>query len=187
MVFLNKIYTRSGDAGETGIGDGTRVSKLDLRVVSGGSVDETNSFIGLAAATSENPELKSILARLQQWLFDLGADVSCPWNPQAESDRCPRISQSHVTWLEDQIDVFNESLTELESFVLPGGSITAAHLHIARSVCRRAELDVIRLNKVEDINPCAQIFLNRLSDLLFVLTRVANDNGQTDVLWTPGL
>ena len=186
MVRLNKIFTRTGDTGETAIGNGTRVSKLDLRIVAGGSVDETNSCIGVAASSCESPQILETLQRIQQWLFDLGADLSCPWEPNSEDDQISRVAARHILQLEQQIDTFNAPLSELKSFVLPGGSPCAARLHLARSVCRRAELDVIRLAQKETINPQIAVFLNRLSDLLFVLARVANDHGRKDVLWSPG-
>lgn len=186
MVRLTKIYTRTGDAGDTGIGDGSRVSKLDPRIVAGGSVDETNSWVGLSVTTCQDEDVRLVLTQLQQWLFDLGADVSCPFVPDSENDRCPRITAQHVIWMESEIDRFNERLSPLASFVLPGGSSAATHLHLARSVCRRAELDVLRLQQSATINPQVAVFLNRLSDLLFVLARVANDNGQSDVLWQLG-
>ncbi|MEQ9409627.1 MAG: cob(I)yrinic acid a,c-diamide adenosyltransferase [Fuerstiella sp.] len=186
MVTLNKIYTRSGDAGETGIGDGSRVSKLHQRIIAGGSIDEVNSCIGVAAAHSSEPLQHELLKRLQQKLFDLGADVSCPWDPDAEQDRCPRIEARHVRWLESEIDGVNAELSPLSSFVLPGGTVLAGFLHMARSVCRRAEIDVLRLQAEVPLNPSIAVFLNRLSDLLFVLARDANEHGQADVLWMPG-
>jgi cob(I)alamin adenosyltransferase len=186
MVILNKIYTRTGDAGETGIGSGARVSKLDLRIVAGGSVDETNSCIGVAAAHCEVASMKSLLFMLQQRLFDLGADLTTPWAPEPAQGRCPRMTPQHVEWLEQQIDSVNNAMSPLKSFVLPGGTLCAASLHLARSVCRRAELDTLRLQVETPLNPQVAVFLNRLSDLLFVLARDANDHGQTDVLWEPG-
>lgn len=186
MVILNKIYTRTGDAGETSIGDGSRVSKMDPRVTAGGSIDETNCCIGLAVSCAEATGQNDLLNLLQQWLFDLGADVSCPFQPDAEEDHCPRINHRHVSRLEAEIDRCNEILQPLQSFILPGGNAAAAHLHLARSVCRRAEVDLLRLSQSTTINPVTLIFLNRLSDLLFVLARVGNDNGAADVLWKPG-
>lgn len=186
MVTLNKIYTRTGDSGQTGIGDGTRVSKLDPRIVAGGSVDETNCCIGVAAAQCTDASLKSLLLTLQQRLFDLGADLTSPWQPDDAEDLCPRMTLQHIEWLEQQIDRFNERLSALKSFVLPGGQPCAASLHLARSVCRRAELDTLRLQHDTSLNPQIAVFLNRLSDLLFVLARDANDHGAMDVLWEPG-
>lgn len=183
MVVLNKIYTRTGDDGETGIGDGSRVSKLDARIIAGGSVDETNSFIGVAASACEDKDMKAMLEAIQQKLFDLGADITCPWDPNAKEDQCPRIAKRHVDWLEQQIDRINGGLGDLKSFILPGGCSLASALHVARSVCRRAEVDVLRFQQQATINPCMAIYLNRLSDLLFVAARASNDNGASDVLW----
>ncbi|MCL4107077.1 UNVERIFIED_CONTAM: hypothetical protein GTU68_050308 [Idotea baltica] len=185
MVLLTKIYTRTGDAGQTGIGDGTRVSKLDQRIVAGGIVDELNSFVGLSVCESEVPAMQEVLTSIQQRLFDLGADLTTPWDPQNTGGNCPRISQKHVANLEALIDEFNADLGNLKSFVLPAGTKSAATLHVARSVCRRAELGVLKLRQVENLNPQIAIYLNRLSDLLFVLARTANNNGQSDVLWVP--
>ena len=188
MVVLNKIYTRTGDDGNTGIGDGSRVSKLDARIVAGGSVDETNSFIGVAAShcsADRNDIIKPLLEAIQQRLFDLGADITCPWDPDAAEDRCPRIAERHVVWLEKQIDLINDRLQPLQSFILPGGSACAAALHVARSVCRRAEIDVLQFQQQSRINPQIAVFLNRLSDFLFVAARHSNNDGADDVLWQP--
>lgn len=185
MVHLNKIYTRTGDHGETGIGDGSRVSKLDPRIVAGGSVDELNSHLGVASAYCSDPAVQKVLQKLQQHLFDFGADMTCPWTANATEDRCPRIAARHIEWLEGQIDQINEHLSPLNSFVLPGGSPLASFLHVARSVCRRAERDVLTLQHQQAINPSLLIFLNRLSDLLFVMARNANSGGTSDVLWVP--
>lgn len=185
MVTLSKIYTRTGDQGETGIGDGTRVSKLDARIVAGGSVDEANTQIGLAVAFSDDESLNDVLQIVQQRLFDLGADITCPWDPDAEEDHCPRIAERHTIWLETQIDGWNARLQPLQSFILPGGNHAAAHLHSARSVCRRAELDVLRFQLQTVINPQIAIYLNRLSDFLFVAARCCNSDGADDVLWKP--
>ncbi len=188
MVRLDRIYTRSGDSGKTSLADGTRVSKLDERIVAGGSVDELNSLIGVAIACDEQRSVCDLLEMIQQRLFDLGADISCPWHPDTApaEDRCLRTDEQHVTWLESQIDLVIERLEPLTSFVLPGGTQLAAALHTARSVCRRAERAVLRLQLAQTINPQIAVYLNRLSDLLFVLARAANDNGRTDVLWKPG-
>ena len=185
MVHLNKIYTRTGDHGETGIGDGSRVSKLDPRVIAGGSVDELNSHLGVASAHCPDTAVRQVLQKLQQHLFDFGADITCPWNADATDDRCPRIAARHIQWLENQIDCINENLSPLHSFVLPGGSPLASFLHVARSVCRRAERDVLTLQHQQTINPSLLVFLNRLSDLLFVMARDANASGTSDVLWVP--
>ena len=186
MVHLDRIYTRSGDEGQTGLADGSRVSKLDDRIVAGGSVDETNSCLGLAASFCESESVLDVLHSTQQQLFDLGADLSFPW-PDAEGDvKIPRIGARHVEWLERQIDAFNEDVEPLKSFVLPGGCQLAGALHVARSVCRRAEIDVLRLSEDTQLNPQIRIYLNRLSDLLFVLARHSNNQGRDDVLWEPG-
>lgn len=185
MVNLNKIYTKTGDSGETGIGDGSRVSKLDLRIIAGGSVDETNSLLGVAASHCDCDETRTIIATIQQRLFDLGADITCPWDPNAEEDRCPRIAERHIKWLEQQIDRINDDLEPLKSFILPGGTHLAAALHVGRSVCRRAEIDVLKFQQETTINPQIAIYLNRLSDFLFVAARASNDGGKSDVLWEP--
>lgn len=185
MVSLTKIYTRTGDSGQTTIGDGTRVSKLDQRIIAGGTVDELNSLVGLAVAESEDEAVREVLTKIQQRLFDLGADLTCPWIPDSVEDRSPRIAEHHVTNLEFLIDKYNAELGDLKSFVLPAGSKASAALHVARSVCRRAELSVLRLRQVENLNPQVAVYLNRFSDLLFVLARFANDGGKTDVLWVP--
>lgn len=188
MVFLSKIYTRSGDQGETGLGDGQRVSKDHPRVAAYGSVDELNATLGLllaqGLAVSEQPELPVIVRDIQNDLFDLGADLCVPESPK--SAQVLRIRPEQVTRLEQLIDRFNEPLQPLHSFVLPGGSLAAAWCHLARTICRRAERDVVTLGRTEVINTEVIKYLNRLSDLLFVLARACNDNGQTDVLWEPG-
>jgi cob(I)alamin adenosyltransferase len=168
-VRLTKIYTRGGDAGETSLGDGSRVSKLDPRIAALGDVDELNSVIGWCAAG---------LDRIENELFDLGADLSVPY---AAADERLRVTQEAVDRLEAECDEANATLPELKSFVLPGGTETAARLFLARSVCRRAERTVLAC---PDVNPLVAVYLNRLSDLLFILARVANPDG--DVLWTPG-
>lgn len=186
MVRLDRIYTRTGDDGQTSLVDGTRVSKRDPRIVANGSIDELNSHLGLARAVASDSALQPLLLQLQQYLFDLGADVSCPWAGAVSDERVPRISQQHVTWLESELDQANQPLQPLGSFVLPGGTHPAAALHVARAVCRRAERDMLELQAHHPINPQLPVFLNRLSDLLFVLARVANDHGRSDVLWQPG-
>lgn len=185
MVSLNKIYTRTGDEGQTSIGDGSRVSKLDPRIVAGGSVDEANCMIGMAAAECDDEAFRAPLFRIQQRLFDLGADLTCPWNPDATEDHCPRIQQEQIQWLEDQIDAATDQLQPLKSFILPGGCRLAATLHLARAVCRRAEIDVLAFQQTTKINPLVAVFLNRLSDYLFVAARLANNKGIDDVLWKP--
>jgi cob(I)alamin adenosyltransferase len=187
MVTLNRIYTRTGDAGTTRLASGAPVSKADLRVEAYGSVDETNAVIGLARlSTQGDPTLDPLLARIQNDLFDVGADLATPLAAnEAERPRL-RILEGQVTRLEEEIDALNGRLTELTSFVLPGGSPAAAALHVARTVCRRAERACVALAGREEVSAAALKYLNRLSDLLFVAARFANDEGRADVLWTPG-
>lgn len=185
MVTLTRIYTRTGDKGKTSLGDGTRVGKQDLRVEAYGTVDEANAVIGLARLHA-GPDMMPLLERLQNDLFDLGADLCTP----AAADEAPgsrlRVVQSQVDRLEAEIDAANGNLAPLKSFILPAGSPPAAHLHHARTVVRRAERLMVALAEVETVNPTAVVYANRLSDLLFVLARVANGNGAADVLWVPG-
>lgn len=186
MVRLDRIYTRGGDAGMTSTGTGQRVSKLNARIVAGGSVDETNCAIGVAIAAGTTAELRAVLTDLQQFLFDLGADLCVPLPAEGQQDMLNvRISNADAEQLERLMDRFTERQSPLDSFILPGGSPAAAQLHLARSVCRRAELDVLRMKDAEPVNPAVAICLNRLSDLLFVLARAANDDGKSDVLWQP--
>lgn len=186
MVHIDRIYTRSGDKGQTGLGDGERVSKNHPRIIAGGSIDETNSAIGLAIAHGPEPEISSVLTALQQFLFDLGADICVPKPAEGPDPLQNRISRDHVEKLERLIDHFSAKVGPLTSFVLPGGNLTASALHLARSVCRRAEIDVLCLHATSPVNPSLLISLNRLSDLLFVLARATNNNGLKDVLWQPG-
>lgn len=183
MVTLSRIYTKTGDRGETSLGDGTRVAKDHLRVTAYGDVDELNSVLGLTITAcpdwSELPKLRLI----QNDLFDLGADLCVPSSPGGDS--ALRIVAGQVERLERWIDRYNESLQPVNSFILPGGSVASAWLHLARTVCRRAERAVVTLSRSEPINPQVLIYLNRLSDLLFVMARVANDVGRKDVLWRP--
>jgi cob(I)alamin adenosyltransferase len=179
-VRLTRIYTRGGDRGETSLGDGSRVPKLDCRIAAFGTVDELNSHIGLALATEAPAELHEVLARVQNELFDLGADFSVPFGI---ADRL-RISETQIDALERDCDRFNAELPELKSFVLPGGSELAARLHVARAVCRRAERDALGAAEEVDLNPLALVYLNRLSDLLFILARTANAGDEP--LWKPG-
>jgi len=184
MVRLTRIYTRGGDAGATSLGDGTRVAKHSLRVAAYGTVDEANAAVGIArlyavAAADE------MLGRIQNDLFDLGADLCTPAGGRRGSGAL-RIVKAQTERLEAEIDVMNASLAPLDSFILPGGSPAAAHLHLARTVVRRAERLVSELAGVEEVNPEALKYLNRLSDHLFVLGRWVNDRGTLDVLWTPG-
>ena len=188
MVRLDKIYTRGGDKGETSLSDGSRVTKHDLRVKTFGTVDEVNAHIGLARQGIDN-KLDAILSRIQNDLFDLGADLSRPIQ-SGSSGKELRIVQSQIDRLEIEIDEINASLNPLDSFILPGGKPSASHLHVARTVTRRAERLLTELimedNNLNKTNPLAAIYLNRLSDHLFVLSRKINDNGATDVLWEPG-
>ncbi|MBN9365066.1 cob(I)yrinic acid a,c-diamide adenosyltransferase [Devosia sp.] len=188
MVKLNKIYTRTGDDGTTGLVRGPRRSKADLRVECFGTVDEANSFIGMARLhTGSMPKLDRLLARVQNDLFDLGSDLATPGADPAGAPPSLRITAAQAEWLEQQIDQYNEGLKPLTSFVLPGGTPLAVALHLARTVTRRAERLVVELIAAEpDVNNAVLVYLNRLSDLMFVMARVANANGDSDVLWTPG-
>jgi cob(I)alamin adenosyltransferase len=181
-VRLTRIYTRGGDRGETSLGDGSRVPKLDCRIAAFGTVDELNSLLGLALAADVTEEFRVVLERVQNELFDVGADISVPFGV---GDRL-RVSQGQIDTLEADCDRFNADLPELKSFVLPGGSEVAARLHVARAVCRRAERDVLEAAEEVDINPLVPVYLNRLSDLLFILARAANAGGD-EPLWKPGL
>jgi cob(I)alamin adenosyltransferase len=184
MVRLTRIYTRGGDAGETSLGDGARVAKHDLRVEAFGTVDEANAAIGLARLSAP-PEADAMLARIQNDLFDLGADLCTPEDGRRAAGAL-RIQASQVERLEREIDALNAELKSLDSFVLPGGTPCAAHLHLARTITRRAERLVAALAARETINDEALKYLNRLSDHLFVLSRHVNGKGAGDVLWTPG-
>lgn len=186
MVKLNKIYTRTGDAGETGLVDGSRRKKYDLRVATYGDVDEANSAIGVVRLfTVRNSEHDNMLRRIQHDLFDLGADLSTPYG--SGEDKALRIIASQVERLESEMDALNNHIAPLNSFVLPGGSQASAHLHMARTIVRRAERFACELADKEKTNPEAVKYLNRLSDFLFVLARAANNNGADDVLWVPGV
>ncbi|MDD9730050.1 cob(I)yrinic acid a,c-diamide adenosyltransferase [Mameliella sp. AT18] len=187
MVVLSKIYTKTGDAGETALGNGARVAKFSTRVTAYGTVDELNSVVGLARLQAEG-DLEGQLSRIQNDLFDLGADLCTPdMEKDAERDYPPlRMDASQVTRLESEIDVMNGRLEPLRSFILPGGTALAAHLHHCRTVARRAERFVVELATMETVNPEAVKYLNRLSDWFFVAARIANDDGRADVLWVPG-
>ncbi len=185
MVYLDRIYTKSGDEGKTSLGDGRRVPKTDSRIVAYGGVDELNSVIGIAVASGVPQTIATRLTHIQNDLFDLGADLCVPETPAAGPERL-RVNAAQVTTLENWIDEATAQLEPLKSFVLPGGALPSAHLHQARTVCRRVEIGVLRLAEVEPINPQTLIYLNRLSDLLFVWARLCNDGGKNDVLWTPG-
>ncbi|HVV99583.1 MAG TPA: cob(I)yrinic acid a,c-diamide adenosyltransferase [Planctomycetaceae bacterium] len=191
MVYLNRIYTRSGDEGETGLGTGERIPKTHPRIVAYGSVDELNSVLGLALTSPLPDDIAKRLRDVQNDLFDVGADLCMPERdeiaPDAEANQAPlRVVAHQVERLEHWIDAATADLAPLHSFVLPGGSAAAAHLHLARTVCRRVEIQVLRLADIEPINPQVRRYLNRLSDLLFVWARQANDHGRSDVLWVPG-
>jgi cob(I)alamin adenosyltransferase len=192
MVKLNKIYTRTGDNGTSGLVDGSRRAKFDPRFAAIGDVDEANSSIGLAAAAmSAQPEAAISLRRIQNDLFDLGADLATPLGDIGGEDFGPsemvlRIVPAQVDWLEAAIDALNANLPPLTSFILPGGSEPAARTHCARAIVRRAERSAVALAEVEPVNPAALQYLNRLSDFLFVLTRALNAGVGGDVLWTPG-
>jgi len=184
-VRLTKIYTRGGDQGETSLGDGLRVPKLDLRIAGSGIVDELNCQIGLALAATDVPaELRPALERVQNELFDVGADLSVPF---AGPDERLRVIQPMIDGLERLCDAHNETLPELKSFVLPGGTEAAARLNVARAVSRRAELAALAAADAHDVNPLALVYLNRVSDLLFILSRAANAlAGRDEPLWRPG-
>jgi cob(I)alamin adenosyltransferase len=184
-VRLTKIYTRGGDQGETSLGDGSRAPKLDLRIAASGIVDELNSQLGLALAAADRPAtLQPPLERVQNELFDVGADLSVPF---AGPDERLRVVQPMIDGLEQLCDEHNEALPELKSFVLPGGTEAAARLHVARAVSRRAELAALAAAGEHDVNPLALVYLNRVSDLLFILSRVANAlAGRDEPLWRPG-
>jgi cob(I)alamin adenosyltransferase len=193
MVRLNVIYTRTGDKGETGLGDGSRRPKSDPRVQAMGDVDETNCAIGLAILAVRNASdadlpIEPALTRIQNDLFDLGADLCLPRQPHEAPGAALRVAPSQVKALEDAIDALNAKLHPLRSFVLPGGTAAAAALHQARAVCRRAERAMVALAEIEgeEVGEAALAYVNRLSDYLFVAARVANDFGRSDVLWAPG-
>lgn len=185
MVKLNRIYTRTGDDGSTGLADGSRRRKDDARLAAIGSVDEANASLGVVRLFSaQDADLDNILKQIQNDLFDLGADLATPtddiaWTPI-------RVRAAQVTALEEALDRYNEPIPPLKSFILPGGSALSAHLHVARTMARRAERDAVTLNAAEPVNSEAMKYLNRLSDLLFVLARHANAQGAEDVLWVPG-
>ncbi len=188
MVKLDKIYTRGGDKGETSLGSGGRVAKHDLRVAAYGTTDEANAVVGLARLHTEG-EADAMLARIQNDLFDLGADLCRPQEKDEGGDGKAsqlRISAAQVTRLEDEIDHMNAELEPLKSFVLPGGTEASAWLHLGRTVVRRAERLICELAATQDVNPDAVKYVNRLSDHLFVIARHLNDRGKRDVLWVPG-
>ena len=186
MVKLDKIYTRGGDKGQTSLGNGARVAKHDARVAAYGTVDECNSVLGLARLhTGDDGKSDAVLTRIQNDLFDVGADLC---TPHEEDPKWPplRVSQAQVDRLEAEIDAMNASIPPLKSFILPGGSPVSSWLHLARTVARRAERDMTALADSEEVNPLAIAYINRLSDHLFVMARAKNSDGADDVLWTPG-
>ena len=187
MVVLNKIYTKTGDAGETALGNGSRVAKHSMRVTSYGTVDETNATVGLARLHATG-EMDAQLAMIQNDLFDLGADLCRPDMEKDDEAEYPvlRMTDVQVERLEAQIDAMTKEVEPLRSFILPGGSALAAHLHLCRTVSRRAERLTVELATMESVNPAAVKYLNRLSDWCFQAARIANDNGRDDVLWVPG-
>ena len=194
MVKLNKIYTRTGDDGSTGLTDGSRVPKHSSRPQAYGSVDELNSSLGLVYfclnKDNSNPlsaEIKYLIKEIQNDLFDLGADLSTPISKGKQKYPPLRIKKSQIDKLEKRIDLYNADLTALNSFILPGGSEASSLLHVSRTIARRAERDTSLLSSEEEINMKSLTYLNRLSDLLFVLCRVLNENGLRDILWIPGL
>jgi cob(I)alamin adenosyltransferase len=182
-VRLTKIYTRGGDTGETSLGDGTRVSKLDPRIAAYGAVDEVNAAVGVVVAGNCPESIRDVLSRVQNELFDLGADLSVP----IEREGRLRVTQEQIEALERDCDSFNAALPELTSFVLPGGTEAAARLHVARTVCRRAEREALAAAESVGVDPLALVYLNRLSDLLFILSRAANaSDDKEEPLWSPG-
>lgn len=194
MVKLNKIYTRTGDDGSTGLADGSRVLKHSLRPQAYGTVDELNASLGLVFLCLDNKkdenvfnDIKVLIRGIQNDLFDLGADLSTPISKAKQSYKPLRITENQIKKIEKKIDEYNDELKPLNSFILPGGSEAASLIHLSRTIARRAERDVSLLSSEEEINKNSLVYLNRLSDLLFVLSRVLNENGLNDVLWVPGL
>ena len=189
MVKLNKIYTRTGDDGTTGLGSGERRKKYDLRVAAYGTLDEANAAVGMARLhTASDVTLDAALSRIQNDLFDVGADLTMPGKGKGPGGARLTVTKAQVTWLEDEIDRLNAELEPLKSFVLPGGSPAAAYLHLARTVCRRAERLIAELKDRPNESVGAEVlqYVNRLSDFLFVASRYANGKGTRDVLWRPG-
>jgi cob(I)alamin adenosyltransferase len=189
MVVLNRIYTRTGDDGTTALGNGERRKKYDLRIACYGTVDETNAAIGIVRLhTSHDAEIDAMLGRIQNDLFDLGADLCSPAKGKGPDGARLTVTEAQVTWLETEIDRLNAELKPLRSFVLPGGTPAAAHLHVARTICRRAERLTAELadRPGEEVSAVALKYVNRLSDFLFVASRYVNQSGPGDVLWVPG-
>ena len=194
MVKLNKIYTKTGDDGSTGLADGSRVLKHSLRPQAYGTVDELNASLGLVFLCLDNKkdenvfnDIKVLIRGIQNDLFDLGADLSTPISKAKQSYKPLRITENQIKKIEEKIDKYNDELKPLNSFILPGGSEAASLIHLSRTIARRAERDISLLSSEEEINKNSLVYLNRLSDLLFVLSRVLNENGLNDVLWVPGL
>ncbi len=186
MVYLSRIYTKSGDSGDTGLGDGSRVPKDHPRVAAYGSVDELNAVLGLLVSQFPQAAEIELVQSIQNDLFDGGADLCLPRSAEEMPGARLRVRPEQVERLEQAIDRLNENLTPLTSFILPGGQGAAAWCHLARTVCRRAEREVVTLSRLESIDSQVVVYLNRLSDLLFVLGRVYNNNGREDILWRPG-
>jgi cob(I)alamin adenosyltransferase len=190
MVVLNKIYTKTGDKGTTALGTGERVPKTSLRIAAYGTVDETNSHVGVARVqlAGQEPDVDAMLLRVQNDLFDLGADLCVPDRGEKLPYEPLRVADAQVKRLEDEIDMMNASLQPLRSFILPGGTLAAATLHVARTVSRRAERAIVELSMVEGEQVSAPVlkYINRLSDFLFVASRYLNDRGKGDILWVPG-
>ena len=186
MVQLTRIYTKGGDRGKTSLGNGARVFKNSLRINAIGEVDETNATLGLICTSLEQEDLQDPIRAIQNDLFDIGADLCMPKAPDEASFPHLQITEDHVHALEAWIDFYNRDLTPLNSFVLPGGSLLSAYFHLGRTICRRAERTCVALSQDEYVNPSVIHYLNRLSDLLFVLARWCNNQGKKDVLWIPG-
>jgi cob(I)alamin adenosyltransferase len=183
MVYLSRIYTKTGDQGDTGLGDGSRVPKDHPRVTAYGTVDELNALLGIFVTQLTPGPTLDLIRSVQNDLFDVGADLCVPIK---DDEKALRVRPEQATRLEKAIDPMNERLQPLKSFILPGGTTAAAWCHLARTVCRRAERDVVTLARSETVNPQVIVYLNRLSDLLFVLARICNNDGKDDVLWVPG-
>jgi cob(I)alamin adenosyltransferase len=186
MVYLSRIYTKTGDAGDTGLGDGSRVPKDNPRVTAYGTVDELNAVMGIFLLHLQDAAMKELVRGVQNDLFDVGGDLCLPATENETPGQVLRVRPDQAERLEKAIDHYNERLQPLKSFILPGGTEAAAWCHLARTVCRRAERDVVTLAHSEAINPQVIVYLNRLSDLLFVVGRVCNNDGRGDVLWVPG-
>ncbi|MBD3674863.1 MAG: cob(I)yrinic acid a,c-diamide adenosyltransferase [Planctomycetaceae bacterium] len=187
MVYLNKIYTREGDAGHTSLGNGERVPKTHPRIIAYGGTDELNAVLGLLISSGLPGVWMERIKHIQNDLFDLSADLCIPESDEEPGEHPPlRVSESQVHKIEEWIDECNESLEPLTSFILPGGSPMSAWMHLARTVCRRVEIDILKLSEQEPVNRCVPAYLNRLSDLLFVLGRHFNEDGKADILWEPG-